>query len=183
MYRVTPCQVSKLYLYHTQSLRNFKLKICNKKSFKKRPVHAELLPFTCSDCSLLLTAACTLGKMVFSLAEERKYFFTVSTYTSRSLAGNFSPLTAARAALPFPVCVCSQICMSKQRYSCQCLGFFKLAPILMHAVAHRGCTDTVRESTLEVDRGEKSFAAPCTQNPISMATRLFSRMFYQLPTN
>ena len=41
--------------------------------------------------------------------------------------------------------------VSKYCYGCQCLGFVTRAQLLMHAVAHRGCTDTVRESALEAD--------------------------------
>ena len=40
----------------------------------------------------------------------------------------------------------------------------------MHAIAHGGCTDTVRESALEVDSGKKkeSLAAPGTRTPVSI---------------
>ena len=40
-------------------------------------------------------------------------------------------------------------------YGCQCLGFLTCAQILMHAFAHGGCTDTVRESALQADSGRK----------------------------
>ena len=46
--------------------------------------------------------------------------------------------------------------VSRQWYSCQCLGFLTCTQMLMHAVAHGGCTDTVRESALKADSGRKS---------------------------
>ena len=48
--------------------------------------------------------------------------------------------------------------LSKQRYGCQCLGFLTCAQMLMHAVAHGGCANTVRKSALKVDPGRK---IPC----------------------
>ena len=47
---------------------------------------------------------------------------------------------------PFCFCLCS-FWVSKQCYNklygCQCLGFLTRAQMLMHAIAHGGCTDTV----------------------------------------
>ena len=37
--------------------------------------------------------------------------------------------------------------------------FLTCTQMLMHAIAHGGCTDTVRESALKVDTGKKSLAA------------------------
>ena len=39
----------------------------------------------------------------------------------------------------------------------------------MHAIAHGGCTDTVRESALKLTLGEKSLAAPRTRTRVSIA--------------
>ena len=44
----------------------------------------------------------------------------------------------------------------KQWYNCQCLGFLTYTQMLMHAIAHGGCTDTVRGSALKVDSGRKN---------------------------
>ena len=41
--------------------------------------------------------------------------------------------------------------VSKQWYGCQCLGFLTRAQMLMHAIVHGGCTDTVRQSALEAN--------------------------------
>ena len=49
--------------------------------------------------------------------------------------------------------------MSKQWYGCQCLRFLTCTQTLRHAIAHGGCTDTLRESTLEVDSRRK---IPCS---------------------
>ena len=40
---------------------------------------------------------------------------------------------------------------SKQCYDFQCLGLLACTQMLMRATAHRACTDTIRESALEVD--------------------------------
>ena len=45
--------------------------------------------------------------------------------------------------------------VSRQWYGCQCLGLLTCVQVSMHATAHRGCTDTVRESALEVDWRKK----------------------------
>ena len=61
--------------------------------------------------------------------------------------------------------------VSKQWYGCQCLGFLTCTQMLRHAIAHVGCTDTVRGSALEVETltlGEKSLAAPGTRTSISI---------------
>ena len=63
--------------------------------------------------------------------------------------------TAARAALPIPNSAHVIFFVSKQRYGCQCLGSLTCAQMLMHAIAHGGCTDTVRESALKIDSGRK----------------------------
>ena len=39
--------------------------------------------------------------------------------------------------------------------------------MLMHAIAHGGCTDIVRESALQVDSRSKSLAAPGTRTRVS----------------
>ena len=45
----------------------------------------------------------------------------------------------------------------KQWFSCQCLGFLlTCAQMLMHAIAHYGCTDSVSESALKVVSGRKT---------------------------
>ena len=48
--------------------------------------------------------------------------------------------------------------VSKQRYGCQCLGFLTCTQMLMHTIAHRGCTDCTGSWL-----GEKSLAALGTQ--------------------
>ena len=51
--------------------------------------------------------------------------------------------------------------VSKQLYDCQSVGFLTCAQMLMHGIACRGCTNTVREAALKVD-GQKSLALPRT---------------------
>ena len=45
--------------------------------------------------------------------------------------------------------------VSKQWYGWQCSGLFTCAQMLMHAIAHGGRTNTVRESALKVDSGRQ----------------------------
>ena len=47
---------------------------------------------------------------------------------------------AARAVLPIPTSACSILCVSKQQYGCQCLGFLVCTQmLLMHAMARGLC--------------------------------------------
>ena len=64
-----------------------------------------------------------------------------------------------------------------QRYGCQCLGSLTCAQMLMHAIAHEGCADTVRESALKVDSGRKIPLPRLGIEPASAACR-----FHTLPT-
>ena len=41
--------------------------------------------------------------------------------------------------------------VSKEWYDCQCLGFLMCVQMLMYAIAHRGCTNIVRESAEKVE--------------------------------
>ena len=51
--------------------------------------------------------------------------------------------------------VCVVFRVSRRWYGCQCLGFLTCTQMLMQAIAHGGCTDTVRESALKVAPGRK----------------------------
>ena len=68
--------------------------------------------------------------------------------------------------------------VSKQWYYWQCLGFVTCAQLLMHAIAHGGCTD--RESALEVDSGRKISCRIWDSNTPQYCAWLFSRMLNQL---
>ena len=52
------------------------------------------------------------------------------------------------------VCVCTVFSCVRQWYGCQYLGFLMCAQMLMHAIAHEGCMNTVKESALKVDQQE-----------------------------
>ena len=51
--------------------------------------------------------------------------------------------------------------------------------MMMHAVAHAGCSDTERESALEVDSGRKMLCCTGGSNPFQHCAWLFSRTLYQ----
>ena len=65
---------------------------------------------------------------------------------------------AVRAALPIPNSARGILVCPNKKYGCQCLGALTCAQMLMHAIAHGGCTDTARESALKVDSARK---IPC----------------------
>ena len=70
--------------------------------------------------------------------------------------------------------------VSRHWYGCQCLGFLTCTQMLMHAIAHGGCTDTVRASALEVDSGRKLPCHTGDSNSCQYCAWLFCRMLYQL---
>ena len=72
---------------------------------------------------------------------------------------------AARTALTIPTGVCSVfLCLYKQWRDCLRLGFLTCAQMLMHAIAHGGCTNTATESALKVDSGRK---IPCRSEELT----------------
>ena len=102
-----------------------------------------------------------------------------------SHAGNSGHLTRVRhrsrksSATHSYQCV-QYLCVSKQWYGCQCLGFLTCAQMLMHATPHRGYTDVIRESALEVDSGRKIVCRTRDLSPCQCCPWLFSQMLYQL---
>ena len=52
--------------------------------------------------------------------------------------------------------------------------------MLMNAIAHRGCTDTVRESALKADSGRKIPCRTGDSNPQQYCAWLFSPTVYQV---
>ena len=107
--------------------------------------------------------------------------------TSLSLCGKFgSPLPgkthSSRKSSATHSCQCVQYFpVSKRRpYGSQCWGFLTCAQMLMHAIAHGGCTDTVRESALKVDSGRKIPCRTGDSNPRQYCAWLFSQTLYQL---
>ena len=104
------------------------------------------------------------------------YFFV----PCRKFRSTYLGKTAAtREALPSPISVCS-IFASKQWYGWQCLGILTCAQMLLHAVEHGGCMDTVTESALKVDSGRKIPCCTGDSNRHQDCAWHFSRMLYQL---
>ena len=64
--------------------------------------------------------------------------------------------------------------VSKQWYGCQCLGFLMCVQMLIHAIAHGGCTITVRESALKVGSGRKILCLTWDSNPCQYCALLTS---------
>ena len=85
-------------------------------------------------------------------------------------AQNGLSTAVARAALCaafFPV--------SKHWSGCRCLGSFTCAMMLVHAIAHEGCTDIVRICT-----GRKILCRTGDSNPRQYCAWLFGRTLYAL---
>ena len=85
---------------------------------------------------------------------------TLVCYSLLSEVGNSGHLTRVRYSSRKSSATHSYHCaqyfpVSKQWYGCQCLGFLTCTQLLMHAIAHGGRTDTVRQSALEADSGRK----------------------------
>ena len=66
----------------------------------------------------------------------------------------------------YPFRRCVEYChASRQWWGCQSLGILTRAQVLMRAFAHWGCTDTVRESALDVDSGTEIPCCTWDSNP------------------
>ena len=86
------------------------------------------------------------------------FFFLILTLffsTALTLMGNLGHLTLVRHSSHKSSAIHSYHFVqyfrgSKQWYGCQSLGFLSCAQTLMHAIAHGGCTDTIRESALKL---------------------------------
>ena len=61
--------------------------------------------------------------------------------------------------------VCVVLPCVRQWCGWQCLRFLTCTQTLMHAIAHGGCTDTVRESALKFGSGRKIPSRPRDSNP------------------
>ena len=104
---------------------------------------------------------------------------------SLPLAENSGRLTwvghSSRKSSATHSCQCVQYFrVFKQWYGCQCLGFLTCTQLLMRAIAHGGCTDTVRQTALEVDSWAAVSCRTVDSNPRHCCAGLFSRTPYQL---
>ena len=112
-------------------------------------------------------------------------YFLIYFRTPLSLAVNLGCLSGVRHSSCKTSATHSYQCVqyfrvTKQLYGCQCLGFLMCTQMLMHAIAHGGCVDTVRESALKVDSGRK---IPCHTRDFNLCwycAWLFSQTLYPL---
>ena len=77
--------------------------------------------------------------------------------------------TASARAAPLISDCMQHFAVSKQWCGCWCLGFVTCAQMLMNAIAHRGCKNTIRKSAPKVDFGRK---IPCRHWGIKPASTL-----------
>ena len=82
---------------------------------------------------------------------------TSLTYLVSSLPGYGAAIARAELPVPISVSVCAVfLCIQTKWYSYQCFSFFLMcSQILVHAIVHGGCTNTVRESAPIVDPGKR----------------------------
>ena len=74
-------------------------------------------------------------------------------------------------------CQCMQYFhVSKPRHGCQCLGSSPCTQMLMSAISHGGCADTVRESALNVESGRK---IPCCTGELNLPQQRVGSMLYR----
>ena len=91
------------------------------------------------------------------------FFLLHPISTSLSLAGNSGRLTrvirqsSRKSSAIYPLLlVCAAFCVcSINGMAARVWEFLTCAQVLMHAIAHGGCTDTVRESAMEIYSGRK----------------------------
>ena len=120
----------------------------------------------------------------FSLSFFFSFFFSLFFLAlNSSLAGNSGRLTWVRLQQPqeqrYPfLTVRSVFSCLHTRVWLRCVGFFlTCTQMLKHAIAHEGCTDTVRESALKVDSGRK---IPCRTGESNLPQRRADPTLYQL---
>ena len=111
--------------------------------------------------------------------EQRYPFLSVCVVFKSSATHSYQCVQYSRAALPIPISVCS---IQEQRYPflsvyavfslCPNNGmaasvgdFFTCPQMLMNAIAHEDCTDTVRESALKDELGKKILCRTWNSNP------------------
>ena len=87
-----------------------------------------------------------------------------------------SQLRQSRATQPTMHAGCSGVSIIHRTLTWT-TGSFTCSQMLMYAIAHEGCTDTVRESALKVDSGRK---IPCHTGESNLRQRRAGRMLYQL---
>ena len=124
-----------------------------------------------------------LASPVSSFCSFSLFFFFFFSGGSRGFpCGKFgSPclgkaITAARATLPIPNNVCGIFVYPNKRMGFQWWRSLTCLQMLAHAIAHEGCTDTVRESPLKVDCGRKIL---CCTGKSELPQRRAGPTFYQ----
>ena len=114
------------------------------------------------------------------LSDSLLFFLILAPYLS--IVGNSGHLTRLRLQRPQEQCypfltVCAVFSFTKQRCGCQCFRSLTCTKMLMHAIAHKGCTDIVGESGLKVDSGIK---IPCGTREWNQPQQHAGPTLYQL---
>ena len=86
-----------------------------------------------------------------------------------SVCAVFRPLLSVCAVFRPLLSVCAVFPCVQTMLRLPVLGLLTCAHMLMQAIAHGGCTDTVRESALKADSGRQSLVAPGTRTRVSIA--------------
>ena len=134
-------------------------------------VSGAALPIPYSVCSIRSSATHSLQCVQYQ--EQRYPFLTVCAVSGAALPIPYNVCSIRSSATHSLQCVqCFRV--SIQWYGCQCLGFFNTpsSQMLMYTIAQGGCTDTVRESALEIDCGRKILCRTGDPNPRQSVLRL-----------
>ena len=117
------------------------------------------------DRPLTSTLECVCSRMSFGIylgmCNLKVHYFFLSIYsTSLSHAGHSGRLSWVRLQLlqeqRYPLLPVHAVFLCvRQWHGCQRLGYLTCAQMLMHAIAGRGCTKTMRESAVKADPGRK----------------------------
>ena len=117
--------------------------------------------------------------MTLVVCQTLMYCPTEISHTGNS--GRFFPRGKPAATGPrYPSCNACWVFFSVSlihRTPTWTIGSLTCAKTLMHAIAHGGCTDTVRESALKADSGRK---IPCLTRELHLRRLRAGPMLYQL---
>ena len=147
-------------------------------------MRACVLPCACvcvRSCACVRVCVCVCARA----RARARVCACVCVRASLPFKGNSDRLSRARhnttrAALPIPTSVCSISVCPNSAMAASVWGLLTCTQMLMHAIAHGGCTDTVRETALEVDSGRKVPCRTRDSNPRQHCAWLFSRLLYRL---
>ena len=119
--------------------------------------------------------------------QMKQIMFVYILYCFIVLCGKFGLPYLDKAQQPheqyYPfLSVCAVLSCAETMVRLPVFGFSTCAQMLVHAIAHGGCPDTIKESALKFTQGEKSLAAPGTLTQVSIRLLCLAFQLDILPT-